>query len=655
MVPRSAMQATKNQNLLKALSFVALVLLLAGCTPAGPRALLDGKALLDQGRYAEAVEKLTLATSLMATNAQAWNYLGLARQQAGDASEAVTAYRQALRLDRELVEAHYNLGCLWLDQGKPDAAKSEFTACTLRRANFPEAWLKLGAAQFRLLEFTAAGESFQKALQQSPNHPEALNGLGLVAAQRKRPRDAAQYFNAALKQRPNYRPALLNLATVLHRDFNDPASAAQKYREYLALQPRAADWDSVNAILQSLEARLAPAPRPAVTNPPPPSLAKTNEPKPQPTVATRAPVTNLPVQLVAKPNEPKPPAAPVARTPVTNPPPPVAAKTNEPKPQPVVAHAQPVASPPPQIVAKTNEPKPAAANPPAPVRNNPPPVVSTPAPAPAPTKAPAEASKSSPKSAPRVTPLPPEKSTQPASTPASAPPPAPAAQTASPKPDKRNLISRLNPFRKNPTPAAKPTPLATAPAPGEAALSNAGSIPESSTPRSSSRYPYQAPAVPAPGDRAAAKKAFTEGATAQAARKLPEAAAAFQRAVQADGSFFEAHYNLGLAQYGQRDYAHALPTWERALAVKPDSADARYMFALTLNAAGYTADAAAESEKVLATNADDARAHLLLGKLCAEQLQDKTRARIHYQRLLELDPRNPNATQIRYWLVANPA
>jgi len=177
----------------------------------------------------------------------------------------------------------------------------------------------------------------------------------------------------------------------------------------------------------------------------------------------------------------------------------------------------------------------------------------------------------------------------------------------------------------------------------------------SPAPRTFPRYTYLAPAPPTPGNRAAADEAFARGAKAELAQKLTQAAQLFQQAAQADASYFEAHYNLGRVQYLLHDYSHALATWEQALAVQPDSAAARYMFALTLNAAGYAPDAVSESEKILAANANDARAHLVLGHLYAEQLRDKARARVHYQRVLELDSRHPNATQIRYWLVANPA
>src|SRR4051812_40627394 len=112
----------------------------SGCTPAGPKALLDGKRLIDQAKYAHAIEKLTRATSLLSTNAQAWNYLGLAYHYAGRTDEAERAYKRALALDHDLTESHYNLACLWLAQNRPEkneAAKTELLAYTLRRGNRP--------------------------------------------------------------------------------------------------------------------------------------------------------------------------------------------------------------------------------------------------------------------------------------------------------------------------------------------------------------------------------------------------------------------------------------------------------------------------------------------------------------------------------------
>jgi Tfp pilus assembly protein PilF len=93
---------------------------------------------------------------------------------------------------------------------------------------------------------------------------------------------------------------------------------------------------------------------------------------------------------------------------------------------------------------------------------------------------------------------------------------------------------------------------------------------------------------------------------------------------------------------------------ESALGLTPDSADARYNFALLLQQGGYAIDAANELEKVLAKYPNDARAHLALANLSAQQLHDDARARLHYQKLLETDPHNPQANDIRRWIAEHP-
>src|SRR2546425_10975858 len=48
----------KAANIAKALALICALLLAAGCTPPGPSALLEGKRLIERGRYPEAVERL---------------------------------------------------------------------------------------------------------------------------------------------------------------------------------------------------------------------------------------------------------------------------------------------------------------------------------------------------------------------------------------------------------------------------------------------------------------------------------------------------------------------------------------------------------------------------------------------------------------------
>ena len=91
-----------------------------------------------------------------------------------------------------------------------------------------------------------------------------------------------------------------------------------------------------------------------------------------------------------------------------------------------------------------------------------------------------------------------------------------------------------------------------------------------------------------------------------------------------------------------------------ALAIRPDSETARYNFALVLKEAGYVPDAVNELKKILASHPNDVRAHLALGNLNAQQLYDFAAARVQYLEVLRLDPGNPQAADIQFWLSANP-
>ena len=567
------MLATKNRAGVGIGLILAMAVLMTACSPPGPRALLKGKKLLDAGNYAEAAQELKTATSLMPTNASAWNYLGLAYHRAGQGSNAAIAYTHALKLNRELLEARFNLGCLWLEQNKLDAAKLEFTAYTMRRGNAPEGWLKLGLAQLRATNSAVAEKSFREAINLNPKSSEALNGLGLAQLQRGRAVEAVQSFSAALKQQPDYRPALLNLATVLQQDLNNRSAALRRYREYLALQPRAADWEAVNLLAQSLTPPTLAQPHP-VTNIVPRIVVVTNATKPATTTASR-PVT--PPRPATDPSAAKPAATLVVAASL----PPAPIEVVKLPPEPLV---KPVAD-----NSRTN-----VVPPPVTVSNN---LVAVPA----------------------------------------------------PKAERRGIFSRLNPFKRETKPAAEePTvparePIASLPVP----------VPESPA-AADGRYVYQSPAVPEARDRLSAERALIAGQQAQNLGRSSEAIQAYRRAGQLDGSYFEAYYRLGLTAFEARSFRLALLAWETALVLRPDSADARYNFALTLKASNYPNDAANELEKLLALHPDEARGHLTLGNLYAEQLRDVPRARRHYGRVLQLDPRNPQAQAIRYWLVANP-
>jgi tetratricopeptide (TPR) repeat protein len=588
MLPPEQMLTTKNECAgklgqsgalsfrfhVRLLAFFAVIGLLAGCGPAGTHALLKGKKLLDEGDYASAVDELKSAAKSMPTNAAAWNYLGVAQAHAGQSADAQQSYQHALQLDRDLTEAHYNLGCLWLEQNRPDDAISEFTAYTLRQDKTPEGWLKLGLAQLRTKNTLSAEKSFSTANSLDPYNAEALNGLGLARMQRDRPDEAEKFFQAAVAHHPDYAPAVLNLATVAHQYMHDDRLALEQYRDYLALQPRQANWEQVSAIVTTLQqSPMAPVPPQRQTQPVPPVRQ-----------------TQTYAQRQEQADETPAPRQPEQQQEITPPrnnyyPPREQTQTVRVAPEQQIVTAQPGAQPnysTPQPVREPDEYASVQPNPPqAPHDYNP-----------------LHWFRSPTQSQTQVTPLPPDHA------------------YSAPAPVRVHVVP--------PAPPAYPS------------------------------YLYLSPQKPAAGDRHRASQMFEQARQAEQQGKFTDALDNYRMATQTDPGWFEAQYNCGVMAYRLRDYQFAQQSYELALAIRPDSADARYNFALALKAANYVPDAVKQLKKILAANPNNVRAHLELGNLYAQYLYDVPRAREQYLRVLQLDPGNGQASNIQFWLSANP-
>ncbi len=560
---------------------------------------------MEQGKYPEAIEQLKVATSLMATNALAWNYLGLAYHHGGLPAGAIDAYERALKANHDLVVVHYNLGCVLLEQGKLEAARNELIAFNLQKRNSLDGLLKLGTAQLRLREFGAAEKSFGEGLRLNPQSAESLNDLGVIHMARNRPREAAGYFDEALKQQPSYGPALLNLAMVSQAYLNNRPLALQKYREYLALTPRAANWEKVNTSMRQLEEELYPPSHPA---PGSPVIAASSAANNTSRIATAT--SNTPKVEIVLNGSKSTSSVPV--------------KTG------VAAASVAVKS---ELVQLPDAPVVKVAG-----------GVTPPA-----------------RKAPSQTTAEPVMVVQPADLGVA------ANSDKRGLLQKLNPLNLFH-HEPKPVATPTPLPPIVA-LPGDSAKvalvsTNSRSVSKSASssvrPGLAARYAYFSPAKPAAGNRVEAEHLFSQGVEAQRDRRFKDAVTLYRAATQADPVFFEAQSNLGLAAFDLGDMPQSLLAYETALAINPGSFNARFNFALALKKAGYIQDAALELERLVATSPQDetplhlAMAHLTVANLYAEQFHQVASARAHYSKVLQLDPENLQATAIRYWLRDNP-
>jgi len=647
---------------------------LAGCTPSGPKALLQGEELLKKGQTREAVKKMERAVKYMPNNPLAWNYLGVALHSSGRPEEALSAYQKATALNPHMDILYYNLGCLYLDRKNYQIAIHSFSNYLNleKNMNFEPAWEKIGYAFLAIQRTDLAARSFSNVVVLNPQNAKAYNTLGLIASTEKNTELAMKHFSNSILADATYAPPHLNTAVLLQKAGSNTNLdlAINRYERYLALAPKAEDAQRVRSQVSALQELLSAQ-----------ASAKTE-------TATNAVVEPLPTDQLAQTApapEPEPETAPEKETPAqtpgvivtqlqqTNLPPqqPAAILTPTEAPAPVeVAAVAPAATPgtnePPEevdLAALRKTPEPVIKEIPQPEntlpRNEPPQLSLEPAPTPEPEPTP--------------TPQPaPEKVRVVKVTPASsASDSKPAAQAApeEPQTDRGNFFSRVfgkkrssESSEKAPPPSAaasEPPAISVIPVDVPAEPQSVRETPhEKPAPapapiRVYEPYTYQNPQAAAPGNREEAYLLFQRAFRAHQEKDFPTAIEYYSKAIQKDPAWFEAYFNLGLACYGAGEYSSSLLAFENALALKPDSWETRYNFALALNKADHPNEAIVELKKVTRLKDSYANAWLEMGVIYQNRFADIENAYNAYQKFITLAPDHPSAYTTKIWLTQN--
>ncbi len=117
----------------------------------------------------------------------------------------------------------------------------------------------------------------------------------------------------------------------------------------------------------------------------------------------------------------------------------------------------------------------------------------------------------------------------------------------------------------------------------------------------------------------------------------PEAIEAYQRAIEADPDFADAHCNLGTVYYNQNRRAEARRCFERALEIEPKHVESHLNLATVFEEEGRSESALSHYKLALAADPLAADTHVSLA-LLYEKLELPGRAREHWRRYLQLDP-----------------
>jgi Flp pilus assembly protein TadD len=176
----------------------------------------QGKALIEKGKFADAVAPLEKAVAADPKNANAAYYLGLAYDQTGKKADAEAKYKAALALNPQLVEASQNLAAIYLeDPPRPDDAIPLLHAALKVDPTDPHTLENLGFAYGLKKDVERATTAYEAALKREDTSAVRF-AYGSMLLENGKPKEATIQLGKAGDGTDDV-PTLATIATMMGR------------------------------------------------------------------------------------------------------------------------------------------------------------------------------------------------------------------------------------------------------------------------------------------------------------------------------------------------------------------------------------------------------------------------------------------------------
>jgi tetratricopeptide (TPR) repeat protein len=184
-----------------------------------------GVALMELGRYDEALESFGRSLAIKPDHAETHNNRGAVLQKLGRYHEALASYDNAIALRAAYVNAHHNRASLLKQLKRPEEALAGFDAAIALNAIHVEAHNNRGVLLQEMKRYDEALASFDRAIALNPNHVEAQNNRGIVLVNKGDIGAAEKMFLQALRLKPNSSAPWFSLVNIRQYQSGDNADA----------------------------------------------------------------------------------------------------------------------------------------------------------------------------------------------------------------------------------------------------------------------------------------------------------------------------------------------------------------------------------------------------------------------------------------------
>jgi len=197
-------------------------------------------SLYSQGLFQETINESIRLAEIFPNDEFIYNIMGASLKNIAKDEEAITAYKQAIKIKPDYAEAYNNLGSIYKETQDFKKAHECFIKAISLNPNYTDAYYNFGNMYEETNNFEKAIECFSKAIMLDPIYTSAYNNIGNIYKEKGNLIQALKYYNKVIELTPDNANIYNNLGNI-HEKNNNFEKALECYVKVLSLNPNNAD------------------------------------------------------------------------------------------------------------------------------------------------------------------------------------------------------------------------------------------------------------------------------------------------------------------------------------------------------------------------------------------------------------------------------
>ncbi|RAJ94342.1 Tfp pilus assembly protein PilF [Larkinella arboricola] len=195
---RALCHRPRTKKNLRLYSLLLGMALLQACTSSEEK-LAEGRALMQQGKFRDAIQPLNDAINADGGNFEAFNSRAVAYFELKDYENALLDYEHAIKLSPDFYKPYYNRAKLKTARGETDAALKDFSEAIRRAPDVSDIYLDRGQLFANTGNLNSALSDFNQAIERDPKNSLAYFNRGNIRFQQDEFTEALDDFTKTVQ------------------------------------------------------------------------------------------------------------------------------------------------------------------------------------------------------------------------------------------------------------------------------------------------------------------------------------------------------------------------------------------------------------------------------------------------------------------------